>query len=108
MDGNRIYENDITSDTECMWISNINITNTEIFKNKNKTNGTTYRILDQGTGTIMYDNEAGTVNGVAPTGRATKGEIWKNINPAAGGYMGYVATTTSGSATFKGYGAISA
>jgi hypothetical protein len=106
VDANRIHSNDIISENECILISNTSITNTEIFRNKNKTKGTGYRINVIGsTGTIMYENEAG-YSATAPTGRATQGEIWKNTNPIAGGYMGWVATTTSSSATFKGIGAI--
>jgi parallel beta-helix repeat protein len=114
-DSNIVEENEIytpSGGSHCIYLNNSNVantmSNTVIRKNKVSTGSGSYRINKiNDTGTIMYMNEVGYASAI-PTGRATQGEIWWNSNPAASGYIGWVAVTTSGSATFKGFGAISA
>lgn len=108
--GNRIHHNDfrtnLTSVT-CINVSGASVQSTEVYWNINRNGGATFRITDTGTSTIMYMNEGGYAT-TTPTGRATKGEIWWNNSPDATEYMGWVAVTTGGSPTYKGFGAIQA
>lgn len=101
-----IEENDITSqNASCIYLLSPTA-NTLVLKNKCQSPASQYRINNLGTGNLLSRNEVKGNFTAAPTGRATQGEIAYSVDMITSGCLGWLATTTASTATWKPFGAV--